>query len=50
MPMEYTVPILCIATMTGMDDEGALEECLAQLVQLEEDRFVAVFHQCIEKD
>ena len=33
-----------------MDDEGALEECLAQLVQLEEDRFVARFHQYVEKD
>ena len=32
MPMEYIDPSLCIATMTGMDDEGELEECLAQLV------------------
>ena len=33
-----------------MDDEWALEECLDQLVQLEEDFFVTVFHQHIEKD
>ena len=50
MPMEYIVPILRIAAATWMDDEGALEECLAQLVQLEEDRFVAGFHQHVEKD
>ena len=41
MPMEYIVPSLHIATTIGMDDEGALEERLAQLVQLEEDHFVA---------
>ena len=29
MPMEYIVPILCIAAATGMDDTGSLEECLA---------------------
>ena len=26
MPMEYIVPFLCIAKITGMDDEAALEE------------------------
>ena len=48
--MEYIVPSLCIASTIGMDDEGALEEFLAQLVQLEEDWLVIGFHQCIEKD
>ena len=50
MPMEYIVPSLRIAATKGMDDEGALEERLAQLVQLEEDHFIARFHQCVEKD
>ena len=50
MPMEYIVPSLCITTMTWMDDQGALEEHLAQLVQLEEDQFIVGFHQCVEKD
>ena len=50
MLMEYIVPSLCIAAMTGMDDEEKLEEILAQLVQLEEDLFVAGFHQRFEKD
>ena len=50
MPMEYIVLSLCIAAKTIMDDEGALEEILAQLVQIEEDNFVTMFHQCMEKD
>ena len=32
MPMKYIVPSLCITTTTQMDDEGALEENLTQLV------------------
>ena len=35
MPMEYIVPILCITIVTCMDDVAALEEHVAQLVQLE---------------
>ena len=34
MPMEYIVPILRIATMTSISDEGAVEEWLTQLLQL----------------
>ena len=33
-----------------MDDAEALEECIAQLIQLEEDHFIAGFHQHIAKD
>ena len=40
MPMTYVVPNLCITAMRGMSDEGELEECLTQLVQLEEDCFI----------
>ena len=29
MPMEYIVPSLCIAAVTGMDDAEALEEIIA---------------------
>ena len=50
IPMEYIVPSLRIAAVTGMDDEGALEECLNQLVQIEEARFIAGFHQHVGKD
>eukprot|EP00253_Pinus_taeda_P018764 PITA_18764 len=45
MPMEYIVPSLRIAALIGMTDCGALEERLAQLDELEEERFLARFHQ-----
>ena len=45
MPMEYIVPSLCIAALTGMTDCKALEERLAQLEEIEEERFLAGFHQ-----
>jgi len=45
MPMEYIMPGLCIAAFIEMVDHGALEEWLAQLTELEEDRFLARFHK-----
>lgn len=39
------MPSLHIAVLTGMKDHGALEERLAQLDELEEERFLARFHQ-----
>ena len=50
MPMEYIVPILCIFATTVMDDATALKECVAQLIHLEEDRFIAGFQQQVAKD
>ena len=44
MPKEYIILSLCIAALTGMCDEGAIEESLAHLLQLEEDRFIVGFH------
>jgi hypothetical protein len=49
MPMEFILPSLCIATITELSDTGMIEERLAQLVQLEEDRFIARFHQQVQK-
>ena len=50
MPMEYIVPSLWITAATGMDDTEALEERIAQLIHLEEDRVVKGFHWHVEKD
>ena len=50
MPMEYIVPSLHIVAATGMDDDVALEEWVAQLIQLDEDCFIAGFYQHVEKD
>lgn len=49
MPMEYIVPSLRITTLTGMTNRGALEERLAQLAELEEEIFLAGFHQQVQK-
>jgi hypothetical protein len=50
VPMEYLVPRLRIATFTDMDDTSVVQERLAQLVKLEEDRFIAGFHQQVQKE
>jgi hypothetical protein len=50
VPIEYLVPSLRIATFTDMDDTGDVQEILAQLVELEEDRFITGFHQQVQKE
>ena len=40
MPMEYILPSLRITHITGMNDVDTVEERLAQLLTLEEDRFI----------
>lgn len=49
MPMEYIVPSFRIAAIIGMTNHGALEEQLAQLEELEEERFLAGFHKQVQK-
>ena len=49
MPMEYILPSLRIAQITGMTDTDTVDERLAQLLALEEDRFIARFHQKVQK-
>ena len=49
MPMEYIVPTLRIAVVTNMADFDIMEERMAQLLALEEDRFIAGFHQQVQK-
>jgi len=47
--MEYIVPNLRIVEITGMANRGALEERLAQLEELNEEHFLAGFHQQVQK-
>eukprot|EP00253_Pinus_taeda_P034622 PITA_34622 len=49
MPMEYIIPSLRIAVLTGMTDRKALEERLTQLEELKEEWFLAGFHQQVQK-
>jgi hypothetical protein len=50
VPMEYLVPSLRIVPITDMDDPGIVQERLAQLVELEEERFIGGFHQQVQKE
>ena len=47
--MEYIVPSLRIEILIGMVDHRALEERLTQLEKLEEEWFLAGFHQQVQK-
>ena len=49
IPMEYSVPRLRVVAITEMTDVHVVEEILLQLVHLEEEHFVAGFHQNVEK-
>eukprot|EP00253_Pinus_taeda_P010985 PITA_10985 len=49
MLMEYIVPSLRIAAMTRMAHRKDLEERFAQLEELEEEWFLAGFHQQVQK-
>jgi hypothetical protein len=50
MTMAFILPSLHIETITMISNTDVIEERLAQLVHLEEDRFVAIFHQQVQKD
>ena len=49
MPMEHIVPSLRVTTLIDMANEGTLNERLMHLVGLEEDHFIAGFHQQVQK-
>jgi hypothetical protein len=49
VPMEYLVPSLIITTFIGMDDIGIVQDRLVQLMELEEDNFIAGFHRQVQK-
>jgi hypothetical protein len=48
--MEYLVPSLRIVAFTCMDDTGVIQDRLTQLIELEEDMFIAGFHQQVQKE
>lgn len=49
MLMEYIIPSLRIIVLIGMMDHKALEETLAKLEEIEEEWFLAGFHQQVQK-
>ena len=48
MPIEYIVASSRAATLMEMIDVDAIEERLLQLIHLEEELFIARFHQNVE--
>ena len=48
-PMEYIVLIRIIYVITEITYVDVVEERLLQIVHMEEERFVAGFHQKVEK-
>lgn len=50
MPMGYIVPSLWIVALTNMVNHDTMEERLTQLLELEEDQFLAGFHQHVQKE
>ena len=49
MRMEFLVPSLCVILMIEMTEKGALEKRLDELMELEEDKIIASFHQQVQK-
>jgi hypothetical protein len=44
VPVEFLTPILFIVQATKMIDDDSLVELVEELVEIEEDRFLADFH------
>jgi hypothetical protein len=49
VPLEFLVPSLRIAAITNMIERGIVQERLIQLMEMEEDRILAGFHQEVQK-
>jgi hypothetical protein len=47
--MDFILPSLRTAAITGLSDSDAVKERLSQLIHLEEDRVVTGFHQQVQK-
>jgi hypothetical protein len=45
VPLEFMVPNLRVATITNMKKRGAIQKRLSQVMEMEEDRILAGFHQ-----
>lgn len=50
IPMEYIILNLHIVVLTDMANHEAFEKWLEQLMELKEDRFLARFHQQLQKE
>jgi hypothetical protein len=49
VPLEFLVPSLCVVAITNMTERGEIQESLNQLMEMEEDKILAGFHQEVQK-
>jgi transposase InsO family protein len=49
VPLEFLVPSLRIVAITNITERGTVKERLNQLMEMEEDRILAGFHQEVQK-
>jgi hypothetical protein len=49
VPVEFITPILYIAQVTQMIDDESVAERVVELMELEEAKFLADFHETMEK-
>jgi hypothetical protein len=49
MPLEFIIPSLHIVALTELTDSSVVEKRISVLVEIEEDYFVAEFHQHVQK-
>jgi transposase InsO family protein len=49
VPLKFLVPSLCVIAITNMAEQGAVKESPSQLMEMEEDRILAGFHQEVQK-
>lgn len=47
---EFIIPSMLISSKLHLTEEDSIEECLHELQELEEDRFLAEFHQIVQKE
>jgi hypothetical protein len=49
VPLEFSVPSLRVEIITNMTGRGTVHERLNQLMEMEEDKILAGFHQEVQK-
>jgi transposase InsO family protein len=50
VPLEFLVPSMCVETITNMTERGIVQERLSQLMEMEEEKILAGFHQELQKE
>jgi hypothetical protein len=49
VPLQFLVPSLHVVAITNMTERGTMKERLNQLMEMEEDKILEIFHQEVQK-